>query len=505
MMRIAIYARYSSELQNHKSTSDQVADCMRYIAKNFEDYEQPVIFKDDAVSGQSSHNRQGYQELLDCVREKEFDIIVAEGLDRLARNAMDNNLFFKICEYRRIRIFTIQENEIDILKVSLKGVMNEMYTQSLGLQVKRSQRNRAMEGKIFGLSYGYKIKIENGREVVGDREIVPEQAKVIHEIFSLFADGHSLGSIVHYLNSSNIPSPSGRKWTKNSLSGSRKRRDGILHKEIYRGNATWNLTSLNINPETKGINYDINEEAEQVSFSREDLRIISEELWARCVERKNALKKRSKVARKRLVNPWHRLIYCGLCMSKKTLANRERYVCSGYRSYRSCTNARGKQRKDILEMAFEHIREDFKEINIDTLASTISAQKQGGEDIEATKELAELNTTIDSLVSLIGEKNIHMEELVTKLDELNKRRFELNQNAKKIAPVSAKKVATVIATALKKLEWDLREPQTTDENHLLLKSLIETIVFTPTSTRYGEDAVITLQKNRWPTFYNLVN
>ena len=98
-----------------------------------------------------------------------------------------------------------------------------------------------------------------------------------------------------------------------------------------------------------------------------------------------------------------------------------------------------------------------------------------------------------------------MEELVTKLDELNKRRFELSQNAKKIAPVSAEEVATVIATALKKLEWDLREPQTTDENHLLLKSLIETIVFTPTSTRYGEDAVITLQKNRWPTFYNLVN
>ena len=503
-MRIAIYARYSSELQNPKSTADQIADCQRLIAQTFAGYDEPVVFYDDALSGQYEHKRTQFLEMKNAIRAQKFDVIVAEGLDRLARDSVDNTMFFRICTYRKVRILTIQEGEVDVMKAALKGVMNEMYTQSLGAQVKRSQRNRAMEGKIFGLSYGYKIKIENGREVRGDREIVPEQAEVIREIFTLFADGHSLSSIVQLLNAQNIPSPSGRQWTQSSLSGKRQRRDGILNKQIYRGIATWNLTSLNVNPETKGINYEINDESDQVSVPREDLRIISEELWARCEERKSVLKKRAKTSRKRIINPLHRIIYCGLCMGKKTLANRTRYVCSNYRRYRTCTNARGQPRKDILEWVFTHLHEDFAALDVKELVSRIVAQRQEA-DSDTLEELANLNDTIDTLVSLIREKNIHMEELVTKLDELNKERFELTKQAKKIKRVSDKKVHKTLESALKNLERDLKGEQFDDANHLLLKSLIDRIVFVPKSTRYGEDATITLQNNRWLTFYNLVN
>ena len=503
-MRIAIYARYSTELQNPKSTQDQIAECRRLIAQKFEDYDEPILFYDDALSGQYEHKRKNFLALKDAVRAQKFDVIVAEGLDRLARDSIDNKMFYRICTYRKVRIFTIQEGEVDVIKASMKGVVNEMQTRSVAMQVKRAQRNRAMEGKIFGLSYGYKIKIENGREVRGDREIVPEEAEVIREIFQLFADGHTLGSIVHFLNSSNIPSPSGGSWTKNSLSGSRKRRDGILHKQIYRGIATWNLTSLNINPETKGINYDINDEAEQVSVPREDLRIISEALWARCEERKNTIRKRAKTHRKRIINPLHRLVYCGLCMGKKTLANRTRYVCTNYRQYRTCSNARGQQRKNILELAFAYLREDLDCFDIKALVKQIMAQKPGV-SAEAVQELKDVNTTIDQLVSVIGEKNIHMEELVTTLDQLNKRRHELVQQTKKVKRVSDKKVLKTIKTALDALEHDLHQPQISDSSHLLLKSLIATIVFIPKNSRYGEDATITLHKDHWLTFYNLVS
>ena len=196
-----------------------------------------------------------------------------------------------------------------------------MYTSFVALQVKRSQRNRALEGKMFGIPYGYKIKIKNGREVTGEREIDKTKASVVLEIFTMFADGHSLGSIVQYLNAQNITSPGGKKWTKNALAGSLSRHEGILNNQIYRGCVIWNMKSLFINPETGGKNYYMNPENEWVITQHEDLRIVFDELWERCEILKQRYKKQPK-RRKYLINPLLGLVFCGICSSQKTLPTR---------------------------------------------------------------------------------------------------------------------------------------------------------------------------------------
>ena len=120
-MRIAIYARYSSELQNPKSTSDQIADCKRFIAQTFAEYDEPVVFYDDKLSGQYEHTRTQFLEMKDAIRAQKFDVIVAEGLDRLARDSVDNTMFYRICTYRKVRILTIQEGEVDVMKGCPEG------------------------------------------------------------------------------------------------------------------------------------------------------------------------------------------------------------------------------------------------------------------------------------------------------------------------------------------------------------------------------------------------
>src|SRR5690348_15353858 len=83
-MRAAIYARFSTDLQNPKSADDQAADCVRRCEE--EQWEVVKIYKDEALTGQVFYGRPGLQELLADAAIKKFDIVVAEAIDRFSRN-----------------------------------------------------------------------------------------------------------------------------------------------------------------------------------------------------------------------------------------------------------------------------------------------------------------------------------------------------------------------------------------------------------------------------------
>jgi DNA invertase Pin-like site-specific DNA recombinase len=85
-MRAAIYARYSSDLQRDASIADQVRSCEARIGK--EGWTLVATYTDHAISG-STRMRPGYQKLIEDARSGEFDVAVAEGLDRLSRDQED--------------------------------------------------------------------------------------------------------------------------------------------------------------------------------------------------------------------------------------------------------------------------------------------------------------------------------------------------------------------------------------------------------------------------------
>jgi len=86
-MRTAIYARYSTELQNEKSIEDQVALCRAYAAR--EGLEIVQVYSDRARSGASLIGRDGILELLLAAKTRAFDVVLTESLARppVARSA----------------------------------------------------------------------------------------------------------------------------------------------------------------------------------------------------------------------------------------------------------------------------------------------------------------------------------------------------------------------------------------------------------------------------------
>ena len=105
-MRAVIYARYSSENQHEASIEDQVRNCRRLIEDR--SWNLGEVYADRAISGVTSL-RPDYQRLLAHAREKQFDVVVAEGLDRLSRDPEATAGLYKLMTFLGIAIVTRAE------------------------------------------------------------------------------------------------------------------------------------------------------------------------------------------------------------------------------------------------------------------------------------------------------------------------------------------------------------------------------------------------------------
>ena len=89
-----------------------------------------------------------------------------------------------------------------------------------------------IKSKIFGkVCYGF---CRNNDGVV---ETIPDKAKVVKIIFSLYLDGNSLEDVQQYLFETQIPSPFGKeKWSRevlNKLLNNYKYTFGIVNHEMF--------------------------------------------------------------------------------------------------------------------------------------------------------------------------------------------------------------------------------------------------------------------------------
>ncbi len=68
-MRIAIYARFSSDLQNPTSAQDQIEALKDIIRARYPDWRVVLSQSDEGVSGTSMEGRDGLKRLLDLAKE----------------------------------------------------------------------------------------------------------------------------------------------------------------------------------------------------------------------------------------------------------------------------------------------------------------------------------------------------------------------------------------------------------------------------------------------------
>ena len=211
-MRVALYARYSSAQQNQTSIADQLRECRAFAAR--EGWTVQQEYSDAAISGASLH-RPGVQALMRDAVRREFDVVIAESLDRLSRDQEDTAGLFKRLSFIGVRIVTLAESEIGPLHVGLKGTMNALFLTDLANKTRRGLRGRVEAGKSGGgLCFGYSVVRVLGEQglTTGEREIDPAEAAIVVRIFREFVNGASAKSIAKQLNAERLPGPRGGTW-----------------------------------------------------------------------------------------------------------------------------------------------------------------------------------------------------------------------------------------------------------------------------------------------------
>ena len=125
----------------------------------------------------------------------------------------------------------------------------------------------------------------NGPVIVGRRrEVDPEQATVIRQIYQWYLDGVSGADLADRLNTAGVPTPRGTRWTKNLI-------HRILTNERYLGRHIWGQTTYERRHGTNKLVPRRQPREQWHVADHPELRIIDDELWERVQAHRNALKK----------------------------------------------------------------------------------------------------------------------------------------------------------------------------------------------------------------------
>ena len=339
MKRAAIYARYSTDLQNERSVEDQVALCRAYAER--ERLQVVATFDDRARSGGSMLGRDGLIQMLAQANSGAFDVIVVEALDRLSRDMADLATIHKQLKFKGIELRAVHDGRADTVLIGLRGLVGQLFREDGAKKVRRGMQGVVRDGRhAGGKPYGYRTSATRGL-----LEIDPAQAAVVRRILTEYADGRPPREIAGDLNREGIAPPRGRTWNASTINGSSQRGNGIVRNEIYIGRIVWGKVRMDTNPETGRRISRPADGSEVMTAEAPELRLVDDALWQRVQavnETKAALKSHQKRRPPHLLSG---LLRCGCCGAGMSVHDRDktgktRVRCSAVRESGVCTNRR---------------------------------------------------------------------------------------------------------------------------------------------------------------------
>lgn len=359
MIKAAVYARYSSDLQRDASIEDQIRTCTERAKSS--GWHIVEVYTDHAISG-ASMMRPGLQMLLQHAQSGKFDVVIAEALDRLSRDQADIATMYKHLQFASVTMHTLSEGEISNLHIGLKGTMNALFLKDLADKTRRGLRGRVEKGKSGGgLTYGYDVVrriSDSGTAVTGERTINDVEADIVRRIFKEYATGRSPKQIVVALNNEGIPGPSGKAWGPSTIYGNRERGTGILNNELYIGRLVWNRLRYIKAPDTGKRVSRLNPESEWIIKDVSEMRIVDDELWTAVKERQGIYSKREAPlwSRRRPPYLFSYLVKCGVCGGGCSMISQSHVGCSSARNKGTCDNRLSMKRETIEEAVLGALR-----------------------------------------------------------------------------------------------------------------------------------------------------
>jgi site-specific DNA recombinase len=230
-MRVAVYARGSTQRQAQAQTIEQQLERLRaHCDGHGWTLPAPYIFRDDGYSGASLH-RPGLDRLREAAAAGELDRVLLTAPDRLARNYVHQALLLEEREQVGCTVEFLDRpmscDPNDQLLLQIRGAVAEYERGPKGTPIaermRRGRQRKLRAGILLPWTrapYGYRLATERPRDPSGVR-VEPGEAAVVQEIFaSYLADSGSVLGLAKLLGRRQIPTPNGQKhWSTATVRG----------------------------------------------------------------------------------------------------------------------------------------------------------------------------------------------------------------------------------------------------------------------------------------------
>ncbi len=434
-MRCAIYARYSSDLQDARSIADQIAAARIHAQRH--GWQVASEYSDAAISGSSLVNRPGLLDLMAAAQAKAFDAVLTESLDRLSRDLEDIAGLHKRLGFLGIKIVTLADGEVGKIHVGIKGMIAELYLADLAQKTKRGQLGRLKAGRIpGGICYGYDMASGAGDEDRGRRTINEAEAAIVRRIFAEYVGGESGLAIAARLNSEGVKGPRGGTWSASTINGNAKRGNGIVNNALYTGRIVFNRQSFVKDPQTGRRQARPNPPSEWIESHVPELAIVAGDLFAAAQAKRADNGTPHKLGRR--VRPKHMLsglVRCGCCGASMIVIRADWVGCSAQRTRGTCNNTRTIKLAEIEGRILAVLQKHL--LDPDVVAGAIEvyreerarlAKAQARADRDLASELAAVDRKIAGVIKLAeDDAGADFKGLAQRLRDLESQKADLER------------------------------------------------------------------------------
>jgi site-specific DNA recombinase len=227
-MRVAFYARVSTERQQQAQTIEQQVTRLREYVASHDEYavREEHIFRDDGYSG-ATLKRPGLDALRDEAAQATFEGVLVTAPDRLARNYVHQMVLLEELAQRGCPVqfldHPLGNDPHDHLVVQIRGAVAEYERTLIADRMRRGRQAKLRSGRLLPWTrapYGYRLDPERPRDPTLVR-VDTAEAAIVQDLFMTYAAGEAtLWALAKGLTDRGVLSPAGRNhWTASSIRG----------------------------------------------------------------------------------------------------------------------------------------------------------------------------------------------------------------------------------------------------------------------------------------------
>jgi site-specific DNA recombinase len=413
--RYAIYARYSSEMQNEISLEDQEAVCRQLIAEK--GGVVVGVYKDGAKNGWSL-DREGFQEMRSAAERGKLDGVAMWKFDRLARDH-DHTVMIKMLLRREygLKLFCVEgfsEDDDDgpyaAMMEQMLAVWSAFYSRNLSTETKRAKRQRAVRGEFNGsnppIGYDLVLVSEGTEERPAGLHINPRQAAIVRRAFYMYLTGdYSDGDIAVWMNDQRVIQDlrAGKQpMNKHTV------RD-ILQNRVYTGRVSYSETLYNgtLGEGKKGTR------GRKEWFEGKHQGFVSDEIFDECQLVREGMVSHRMPTNRRRTYVLHDRVFCAECVANKPHGLQDDNY-GKMRPFWHKTNVKGYYRCLAQERGYEACGQPFIEVaELDAQVVAILSGLTVPEDFRDRVETA-VQSRVENAAAL--DRMAEIQEIIERVD-----------------------------------------------------------------------------------------